>query len=175
MAHLIGLTGPAGSGKDAAAACVPGSVRVAFADPLYRGLAAMFRVGEAALRDRASKEQPLPGVGHSPRQLLQTLGLEWGRRHLGENVWVTLALREIVEARLRHPGATIVVPDVRFRNEAEMIRRLGGEVWLVYRPGVALVAAHASEDGIPLGLIDRLVVNDGGLARLAERVRGTAG
>ena len=30
----------------------------------------------------------------------------------------------------------VAFDDVRFPNEAEMIRRLGGELWLVDRPGV---------------------------------------
>ena len=67
----------------------------------------------------------------------------------------------------------IVVPDVRFENEARMIHDQGGEVWLIHRPDLEPVAAHVSEAGIPLGQIDKLIVNDGTVDQLRERVEAT--
>ena len=172
--RLIGLAGPAGAGKDTAAAMIPGAVRrIAFADPLYRGLSAIFGVDESLLRDRRAKEFGWPELlGKSPRYLLQTLGTEWGRELVGRRVWLDLAVRSWWDVWQDDPEATIVVPDVRFENEASLIRQSGGEVWHIHRdvPGVA---PHLSEAGIPLRLIDRLVANTGTVDELRERVAET--
>ena len=172
MRHIIGFTGPAGAGKDLAASMIPGGHRIAFADPLYQGLAAMLGVPEAVLRDRSAKERPFVGLGASPRQLLQTLGTEWGRQMICPEIWIELAWWRWEQAAANGLGV-IVVPDVRFENEAQMVRDHGGEVWMIHRPGVEPVAAHESEAGLPLRLIDRLIVNDGTVDQLRERVEAT--
>jgi hypothetical protein len=151
---------------------VPGACRVAFADPIYQGLAAMLGISEAELRDRSAKERPIVGLGASPRQLLQTLGTEWGRQMICPDIWIELAFWRWEQAAA-NGISLIVVPDVRFANEARQIRSEGGEVWMIYRPGVEPVAAHESEAGLPLRMIDRLVVNDGTVDQLRERVEAT--
>jgi hypothetical protein len=172
--RLIGLHGPAGCGKDLAASMVPGARRVGFADPLYRGLAAMLGIPEERLRDRAEKERRVgAAINASPRRLLQTLGSEWGRSLIDHDLWVKLARARWREA-LGDFGC-VVVPDVRFANEADAIRADGGVIWLVYRPNVAAVAPHESENGIPLEMVDSLVVNTGTVDELRERVTETLG
>lgn len=170
--RIIGFTGPAGAGKDLAASMIPGACRIAFADPIYQGLSAMLGIPEGVIRNRAEKENPIVGIGASPRQLLQTLGTEWGRQMIRDDIWLRVAFWRWEQ--LAAGGVSlIVVPDVRFENEARMIRGEGGEVWMIHRPGVEPVAAHSSEAGIPLKLIDRLVVNDGTVDQLRERVEAT--
>jgi hypothetical protein len=172
MKRIIGFCGPAGAGKDLAASMIPGACRVAFADPIYHGLSTMLGIPEAILRDRSSKEEVIVGLGASPRQLLQTLGTEWGRRMVRDDVWLRVAFWKWQQ--LAAGGISlIVVPDVRFANEARQIRSEGGEVWMIHRPGVEPVAAHESEAGLPLRLIDRLIVNDGTVDQLRERVEAT--
>jgi hypothetical protein len=172
MRHIIGFTGPAGAGKDLAASMVPGGHRIAFADPLYQGLSAMLGIPEGLLRARSTKEVPLVDFGASPRELLQTLGTEWGRRMVRHDIWLRVAWWRWEQAAAAGHGV-IVVPDVRFANEARQIRSEGGEVWWIHRPGVEPVAAHESEAGLPLRLIDRLIVNDGTVDQLRERVEAT--
>lgn len=172
MRRLIGLTGAAGAGKDLVASLIPGAHRIAFADPIYEGLAVMLGLPEAALRSRASKEAPLAGLGRSPRQLLQTLGTDWGRQMVSPDIWLQAAFWRWEKASAAGHGV-IVVPDVRFANEARLIHDQGGEVWLIHRPNLEPVAAHVSEAGLPLGQIDRLLVNDGSVEQLRERVGAT--
>jgi hypothetical protein len=171
---IIGFAGPAGVGKDLAASMVPGARRIGFADALYEGLSAMLGIDVQALRLRDTKETPIPGIGKSRRQLLQTLGTDWGRNMVSPDIWTLVAYWRWEKAAA-DGCPLIVVPDVRFRNEAAMIRESGGEVWLVHRPDVAPVAAHVSEAGLPLSMIDRLVVNTGSpddlRARVAETLR----
>ena len=157
---IIGLTGPAGCGKTTVAGMIEGAVVIQLADPLYAALALMLGVDEAILRHRGAKERPLPGFDRSPRQLLQTLGTDWGRAFVGPDVWLRMAGRRI--DALHAAGApTVVLADVRFENEAEWIRNRGGEVWRVEREPTAAAAAHVSEAGIPDALINRTIDNTG--------------
>jgi hypothetical protein len=49
--------------------------------------------------DRQLKETPLPVIGKSPREIMQTLGTEWGRRLVNPDLWVCLAEREVEKLR----------------------------------------------------------------------------
>ncbi len=166
---IIGLTGPAGCGKTTVAGMIEGAAIIQLADPLYAALATMLGVDEAILRHRAAKEKPLPGLDRSPRQLLQTLGTDWGRAFVGPDVWLRLAGRRI-EALHAAGAATVVVADVRFENEAEWIRNRGGQVWRIEREPAAAAAAHVSEAGIPYELIDRTIDNTGSAEETRQRV-----
>lgn len=166
---LIGLTGPAGCGKDAVAGIIrnrcPGVEQYAFADPIRRALQAMFRRADertvAALMSPELKESPLPRIGASPRRLMQTLGTEWGREIVDGDLWVILAEQYLQSS----PGVDFVISDVRFVNEAVMIRKNGVEVWRI--AGRAKdVEAHQSEAGIPETYISDVIDNSGSLTDL---------
>jgi hypothetical protein len=88
------------------------------------------------------KEAVLAPFGVSARHMLRTLGTEWGRECVGPDVWTTHWL-ERVRSR-----SFVVVDDVRFPNEAELVRTLGGQMWKVTRPGVERATEHASEGGL---------------------------
>jgi hypothetical protein len=152
---IIGLSGPAGAGKDTAAdAIVDYAKRIgtgrklSFADPMRAMLEAL-GVPPHYMTDRSLKERPVPALGRSYRQLAQTLGTEWGRGQHGDDFWVkALALR--AEAAKED---ILVIPDVRFPNEARWIETQGGFLVHVSRPGVAPIEAHASETsmaGVPI-------------------------
>jgi hypothetical protein len=69
----------------------------------------------------------------------------------------------------------MVVCDVRFENEADLIRSLGGVVIKVERPGYQVLTDdqtknHASELNIDLIHPDQIVLNDGSLSQLATKV-----
>jgi len=170
--HLIGLSGRAGCGKDTVADYLHeqhGFARVAFAAPIYRALAAMLQVPEATLRFRAFKERELAGVGRSPREMVQTLGTEWGRNMMRQDFWLLLALPEI-EALRRSGVPGVVASDVRFENEAEFLRAQGGQIWHIWRLGVKPVREHVSEAGLIPADADRGIVNDGTIEAMFQRV-----
>ncbi len=158
--RIIGLAGPAGCGKNLVASMVPDAVVVHIADPIYAALSAILGIQDTVLRQRATKERPIDWLGKSPRQLLQTLGTDWGRTLVAEDIWLRIARRRIEE--LAASGvSTVVIADVRFDNEARMVQEMGGEVWGVDRGPTAGVSPHVSESGLSPGMVDRVIDNTG--------------
>lgn len=166
---LIGLTGKARSGKDTVAGFLAdnyGVKTLAFARPLKEGLKTMLNLSDEHVHG-SLKETVIPDFGKSPRQMLQTLGTDWGRQMVTDSIWLLVAKRQI-EAWLEQ-GYHVAMTDVRFDNEAEMIRTMGGKVWHIHRPNAAQVNAHASEAGVTFDKsLDVLIVNDGSLEDLFD-------
>lgn len=169
--HIIGLYSPAPqSGKTTTGTYLSdkGYVRVPFAEPLKLMLTPLleelgysdFDVERILYYDKHERVEPL---GVTSRHLQQTLGTEWGRTCVSPDVWLRVWKR-----RVRHYNR-VVVDDVRFVNEAELIRELGGEVWHVERPGQLRGTDHSSEgslDGWPH--FSRYITNNGTLQDLAD-------
>jgi hypothetical protein len=100
---------------------------VAFADSLKLACKVIFGFTTEQLHgSQASKEAIDPYWGKSPRWIMQRVGTEAMRKNVLDDVWVRALERQLTAGRF-------AVADVRFPNEADMIRRLGGEVWLVQR------------------------------------------
>ena len=164
---IIGFTGPAGCGKTQATKALPEAVRFSFADPIKRMLMTI-GVPHENLYDPGKKEQPLDLLGgQSARTVLQRLGTDWGRNMICQDLWLRVA-----EQDLTHLLADrfVLIDDVRFDNEAALIRKLGGTTIEIVRPGVVR-GVHASERGIDPRLIDRTITNDGSAEAFAAKVR----
>lgn len=152
---IVGITGVAGAGKDTVADHLVarfGYVKVSMAAPLKAGLAAM---GWPEPNNRDDKEKLIEGFDFSWRQAAQRLGTEWGRG-LDPEVWV-----KAMALRLRRADDRIVISDIRFENEAKMVRELGGKMLFIAGRAADLgdQATHVSEAGIEFypacdGLID---------------------
>ena len=170
---LVGLCGPAGSGKDTVADLLVkhGSFdRYTLAMPLKMGLLAMLGISLETWNDRVAKEAVIPWLGKSPRQVAQTLGTEWGRQHVHPDLWVKLMLRRWDVVR-HSVSPRLVVTDVRFDNEASAIVEAGGTVWRVERDEVAPVADHVSEKGVNRALVTGVVKNYGTLDELDANIQ----
>lgn len=155
MARLYGLTGKKRVGKDTAGQALVecGYVRAAFADALKMMLATFLDLRGASpeeisqMIDGQLKEAPTDYLfGATPRHAMQTLGTEWGRKCINEDLWVN-TLKEAIENALAQ-GASVVVTDVRFNNEAKVIRELGGTVVHLTRPNYVTIDLHVSEAGV---------------------------
>lgn len=170
---IVGLAGRAGSGKTTAAAAIvarhPGFRRVRFADPIKR-MCRELGLTDAQV-DGDEKELPMKLLcGHTPRFAMQSLGTEWGRNMIGEGLWINALM---VAARdLLNQGLSVVVDDVRFPNEVEAIRRMGGVLVRIVRPDSNPPAGgeHMSERLVDMLDVDHVVKNDGTRDELAGRV-----
>jgi hypothetical protein len=125
------------------------------------------------------------------REYLQNYGTEAHRDVFGSNFWVDAVLPLTYEFAgyvdeadammlpawqnnfLREDQPTVadicVITDVRFPNEAERIKDLGGQVWKIHRDGSG-AGEHASEQELPGELIDMVIDNNGTL----DSLRGSA-
>jgi hypothetical protein len=165
---VIGLTGLKRSGKGTAAAGLfPEYVTVSFARSIKNMLLAM-GVTEAELRD---PETPLPRFNNkTPRFMQQTLGTEWGRGFMGADHWINIA-KMAAQAHLDR-GVGVVFDDVRFDNEAQIVREhFGGEVWRISRPSCGTTDMHVSEHGVRRDYVHRVIWNTTSPEDLAEEVR----
>lgn len=175
-------------------------VEIALADPLKRFLQSTFEFtddqlwGPSALRDMSDDRYPCPalgGEGLTPRYALQSLGHAWGRRCY-EDVWLDVLLRTI--NRLQNggysyqqrrglipcayiaddpirPKTNVVVSDLRYKNEAEALRKAGAKLVRVRRQVISPTGAseHASETelcGWDDAMFDFVIENSGGLDTL---------
>ncbi len=160
---LIGIAGRARSGKDTAAQHLVnhhGFQSYAFADPLRDGLMHILNLSPCDF-EGDQKEQPLPWLGRSPRELMQSLGTEWGRNAVHPELWLLLAEQNLDLLTRTHDTAQgIVVSDIRFENEADFIRKRGGLVVHISRGNAPLVNSHVSEAGVQLHDLDVQIFND---------------
>lgn len=163
---IVGIAGPKRSGKDTLAWMLSSARGVevhSFAAPIRKFVAEIAGLGGDLDALELHKETPIPWLdGITPRQMMQTLGTEWGRRMVHPELW----LRSLA-ARLPEQGA--IVCDVRFDNEAEAIRKLGGKVIRLSRPGAGQGDEHASERPISDHLVDFEIANDGSAVQLLAR------
>lgn len=142
MKKIIGITGLKGSGKDTIGDIICKNFdfqKVAFADKLKDIVSVLFDWDRKMLsgftpEDRAIREQPDEFWSKkfekefTPRMALQKIGTEVMRNNLDKSIWVYC-----LERKLINEDGNFVITDVRFRNEIEMIRRLGGTIIRVER------------------------------------------
>jgi hypothetical protein len=153
---VVGVCGNAGCGKNAAVEFFTkvashhfGSMRcteLAFADPI-REISKIFGFTPEQMTDRVLKETVDEFWGISPRTFMQKVGTEMFRDNLDEDVWIKLALKRIealskpYEVEIGFPRGRmgtrriIFITDVRFPNEAQAIRDIGGTIVKVIRDG----------------------------------------
>lgn len=175
MRRIIGLTGHARVGKDTVGAYLMrahGFDRLAFADQVRQALFTLNPV----ICTNEGKYYPLRFCAQEygwefikaqadGRGLLQRMGTDIGRRMFGADCWIKMVDRQIQQAR----PESLVITDVRYDNEAEYIRSIGGVIWEITRAGIERINTHASEQGIDRHLIHMTLTNDGTLQELYEQ------
>ncbi len=167
----IGLTGAAGSGKSTVAKMLfqdYGYTRIAFSDPLKSMLMELGLSHEQLYGD--AKEAVDKRFGCTARHMMQTLGTEWGRELINGDIWTTAWL--VAVNRVPH---AVVADDVRFPNEADAVRRTRGIIIRVDRPSILAeqrsLDDHISEKLFPDITLNHVIVNDGSIADLRDKVR----
>jgi len=172
--RVLGLSGWARSGKDSVAEFLEercGYTKMSFAQPMKDALVTLNPMIDV-LDSRVNLKTALGGmdwdylksVSTEIRPLLQRLGTEVGRQMFSEDFWVDLALKQIPD------GAKVVFADVRFPNEAEAVRKLGGQVWRIERDGFGPANDHISEHALNKYDFDQRIYNNKDLETLWDKV-----
>jgi hypothetical protein len=144
MKKIVGLCGMAGSGKGTVGNILVekhGFVPLSFAEPLKDAVARIFSWDRTLLEgdsqeSRTWRELPCPfwskvfGKPITPRYILQYIGTDVFRNIVNKNVWVESLIKKIDDAP---DGSKFVITDVRFENEMDRIRSIGGVLVLVQR------------------------------------------
>lgn len=176
--RLIAITSPVPeSGKSEIAKHlveVHGFTRLKFAEPLKNMIRSLLRdagVPETMIERYVEgdlKKTVIPEIGVSFRHLAKTLGTEWGRDLVRSDLWVSITRR--TATALIGVGQSVVLDDMRFGNEWDMVPEFQGERWRVRRPAAVLTDTHRSEgelDGLPA---DVEIENDTTIAMLTASV-----
>lgn len=156
LPRIIGLIGRKGAGKDTAAdmLMVRGYENIKFAGALKDMLRALLcyqgvdhntieRMVEGDLKEEPSKYLS----GQTPRWAMQTLGTEWGRNLIANDLWVDATIRRAVASD------QVVITDCRFPNEKEAIEKVGGVVLGITADWITpMEGEHESE-----ALIDEMI------------------
>lgn len=183
---VIGITGVARSGKDTVAKILtnthPEFVHINFADTLRELAVAVNPVvdwnmdggplyyNEAIERygyERAKDSKP------ELRRFLQRMGTEGGRQVLKETIWTDKWFEKATAAI--EQGKSVVTSDVRFLNEAQVIKGLSPvaetRIWRVYRSGLGETMNHASETELNKIEFDQAFSNDSTIDALTTKVQ----
>ena len=162
---ILGFTGEAGAGKTTAAGSVTEDV-LSFATPLKETVAGLFDLEPYQLLTQEGKNSIDERYGVTPRKIMQRFGTEFVR-YTVPDLWL-IKMRDEIE---RHPGALVIcVDDVRFDDEAHLIRDLGGFIVKVYGRNSNIGTEHASEKGVGEHLLDFSIDNSGEFYHLRAAV-----
>lgn len=168
---LIGLTGRAGCGKDTVADILVATFRYhkySMAKPL-KDVAEVFGFTKDQLYKNKEVVDEFWDI--TPRSFLQMVGTDLFRTHWRSDVWIKLAKKKIQP--LLDAGRSVVIPDIRFDDEALFVIEMGGVVIQIDRLGQMLTgteASHSSESGVSDNLIRHVINNTGSLHELETKV-----
>lgn len=154
---ILGVTGGIGSGKDTF--CDQAfAKKIGFADALKE--TCNYLTGHDYTLRETKDMEIWPGV--TGRRVLEVVGTQ-AMRSLNENYWIDKALEK---AKLYD---NVVIPDVRFPNEVEAIRKLGGKIIRINRPGCQRTG-HESDNWDKLE-VDYEIDNSGTLEEFHENIK----
>lgn len=169
---IIGISGKKQHGKDTIADYLVHNYmyrKMSFADPLKKVCSVIFGFTKEQMSDSKLKETPDARWKVSPRQALQFVGTDLFRNHFGalcpavsEHIWVE-AMRSRIDKR-----ELTVIPDIRFKDELDLIHELGGIVVNVVRDSVESTDKHVSEKAVEG--YDISIKNNGTIQSLYQEV-----
>ena len=191
---IIGVCGLIGCGKGTVADVLVdehGFKKISFADKLKDAVSVMFDWPREMLEgdtadSRYWREQEdtfwtqETGRKITPRLVLQEFSTDCMRNGFYDGIWVSFVKKTVID----NPDTNFVIPDVRFENEAHVIKGLDGKVWCVKRGpdpvwfrqyqdlGIEPTDAHPSEwrwANIPF---DFNIYNEGTIDDLKSQVQG---
>lgn len=165
LPRVVAFVGPMGCGKTTAAQYLKtlGYHRISFADPLKE----MLRTLGLSYEQVYGLEKETPSAllcGQTPRHAMQTLGTEWGRQLIHNDLWA-----RAWQYRCQ-PHPLVTVDDLRFPNEHHAVKGLNGIIIRINRPGTVLIGQHESEAHSSTFDVDGEILNTGSLDRFKRDV-----
>lgn len=136
---ILGIAGKKQSGKDTFADYIIQYargivVKRSLSDPLKDEVAQLLNIPRQRIDNEKAHFRPL----------LQWYGTEWKRAEFGNDYWI----KKLEEKVLLSNADIIIIPDVRFANEVDWVRHMGGTVIKMERLGAFNKDPHISENQI---------------------------
>jgi len=187
---LIGLIGKKRSGKDTVADYLVKNydfIKYSLADPMKRACKDIFLLSNKQLWGK-EKDEIDDRYGITPRKLLQVFGTELFQydiyNHIPELVktipprklwiyrfiqWYTEPIPDEIDD-IKYLKFNVVISDVRFKHEAEEIKKLGGKLIRIHRNLGDSHELHASETEMDDIEVDKEIYNFGTIKDLYKKI-----
>lgn len=172
---IIAFSGKKGSGKDTAATILETRLkeygflirRDQFAARLKKACSIIFNTPIEYFEDENLKKQTHSETGLTYRQILQKVGTDLFRKQIDSEIWARAPFTNLVLKEKE----ILILTDLRFRNEAEQVKRHNGKIIRINRPGL-ISDSHISETEMDdYGSFDYVIHNDGTLDQLKEAIQ----
>lgn len=174
MHNIIAFCGHKGCGKSEFAKALRDRhdfMMLKMADPIKSATKAILKymdISDFAIEEYVEghlKETPISCFDNSltPRWMMQTIGTDLARKMWYEDFWVDI-MKERLHKHMKR-DYHVVIDDIRFRNELEMVKEYSGEhkvltVWLD-KENVKVDASHESETSLDETWCDITIRNPG--------------
>lgn len=177
---IIGIIGKKRSGKDTFADYVIENSKnkfekYSFAKPVKEICRTAFLLNDDQLYGEC-KEDMDDKWGVTARTLMQVVGTDLFRvylpklipefKELGENLWV----RHFELFKNANPDKNLLIPDVRFQNEIDTIKKMGGIIIQVTTTRIKYTDTHSSENSVLTG-VNELITNNESLENYFTSVK----
>lgn len=174
---IVGITGKKLNGKDTASIPLLNKDfhSVKFAGALKAMVTAFFEyngVDKDTINrciEGDMKETPLDLFGgKTTRYVMQTLGTEWGRNLIWDDLWTNSFINKSEQYK------NVVCTDLRFPNELEVLQEMRAITIRVVRPNYndnTTSKNHPSEQYISKLVVDYEVINDGTEKDLQNKIK----
>ncbi len=189
---IIGICGYKGSGKDTLADFLvkdENYIKIAFADFIRNALMKLFDWDESNFTPE-KKEVKDPYWGVTPRKMCQEIGTEFLRFHCKDFISTEFKLpngeiyngtfhikrinQEIIKLLEVNPNENIIFSDIRFQDELDYIKKLGGFIVKVSRNNISNneFSNHISEKNIlELKNVDFEIKNNDTIVEFFKKIK----
>lgn len=176
MSKIIAVSGKIGSGKSTLCDIIGSMVGqhkiLAFADDLKHIVSILCGLPIGSMYTEEGKNTFVESYGMTAGEMLQKIGTDVLRQHFDTDIWVKSLYNKIKE------GDMVLIPDVRFPNEAQFLRDKGATLIRINGDPVGNRAkskrdqTHPSETALDSWADwDLVIENDGTLEELKEKVQ----